>query len=78
MQLKIETVEIGGREFFVRLTGKNNPPLPGQLSGSLGSRGVTIGEFPRQGPFGYATVQCPEKRCLIRNGARTEWVTVGP
>jgi hypothetical protein len=77
IDLRIETVEIGGLEVPVRLTGKNDPAVRKPPFASLLSRGVPIGELPRRTPTGYAAVQCNGKRCVIRDGFRTEWVTVG-
>jgi hypothetical protein len=77
IDLKIETVEIGGLEVPVRLTGKSDPAVRKPLFGGLRSRGVPIGELPQRIPAGYAAVQCNGKRCVIREGSRTEWVTVG-
>jgi hypothetical protein len=77
INLKIETVEIGGLEVPAGLTGKSDPAVRREPSAGLRSRGVPIGEFPRGAPKGYAEVQCPGARCVIREGFRTEWVTVG-
>jgi hypothetical protein len=76
IQLKIETIEIGGVRVPFRLTGKRDPAVNNSPAGTLRSRGVPIGEFP-QPAAGYAVVQCPGRRCVIRDGFRTEWVTVG-
>jgi hypothetical protein len=77
INLKIETVEIGGREVPAALTGKRDPVVREQPSAGLRSRGVPIGELPQAVAGGDATVQCPGARCVIREGFRTEWVTVG-
>jgi hypothetical protein len=77
INLKIETVEIGGREVPAALTGKRDPAVREQPSAGLRSRGVPIGELPQGVLTGDATVQCPGARCVIREGFRTEWVTVG-
>ena len=77
IHLKIETIEIGGIETPAHLTGKRDPATLSQPHGSFGSRGLPIGEIPQRNAEGHATVQCPGKRCVIREGFRTEWVTVG-
>ncbi len=73
--LEVETVEIAGREVPLRLTS-GAPPIPTPPTGTFPSRGVLIGPLPPWLTAGRALFRCSTSRCVIRDGQKTEWVTV--
>ena len=78
IHLTTETVEIGGREVPIRLTGQRNPVVTTVVSaGGLQTRGVAIGEMPRRPYADYIEIQHSGKRWVIPDGFLTNGVTMG-
>jgi hypothetical protein len=75
--LTVETVEIGGREVPFQLTGKRERALSSPSGGVFRPRGDAIGELPRRTAEGFVAVQREGRRVVLRDGFRTEWVTLG-
>ncbi len=75
-RLSVETLELGDREIPFRLSGKNSWVLRAPPGRGLQSRGLVIGEMPEWVPSGDLELKCFAKRCVLRDGHRTDWVTV--
>jgi hypothetical protein len=77
LRLSVQSIEIGGREYVIHLTGDPGGAAAGGPSVAATKlrmrEAIIIGELP---PDGYLVVRSLSKRCVIHNGDRTYWLTV--
>ena len=80
LRLGVQSIEFGGSEYIIHLTGDPGGMMavsPSVAATQLRMRAAVIGELPKQAD-GFVVARSFSKRCVIRNGDKTYWLTVRP